>query len=142
MVLKDIANQRMFFIFMFKSVKRNFFFSLLSLIYHFDKKHTMSDKTLHIHVIIMLQMIIHMTISIKYVIVWSNSICKADCFRMESARNHPMSRGCITWIFQYDKSITISLFILTVNQCTGTHLISKCSTNKVTLIVINLIIYL
>lgn len=123
-------------------VWKEIFFSLLSLIYHFDKKHTMSDKTLHIHVIIMLQMIIHMTISIKYVIVWSNSICKADCFRMESARNHPMSRGCITWIFQYDKSITISLFILTVNQCTGTHLISKCSTNKVTLIVINLIIYL
>lgn len=123
-------------------VWKEIFFSLLSLIYHFDKKHTMSDKMLHIHVIIMLQMIIHMTISIKYVIVWSNSICKADCFRMESARNHPMSRGCITWIFQYDKSITISLFILTVNQCTGTHLISKCSTNKVTLIVINLIIYL
>lgn len=123
-------------------VWKEIFFSLLSLIYHYDKKHTMSDKTLHIHVIIMLQMIIHMTISIKYVIVWSNSICKADCFRMESARNHPMSRGCITWIFQYDKSITISLFILTVNQCTGTHLISKCSTNKVTLIVINLIIYL
>lgn len=142
MVLKDIANQRMFFIFMFKSVKRNFFFLYWVLFIILIKKHTMSDKTLHIHVIIMLQMIIHMTISIKYVIVWSNSICKADCFRMESARNHPMSRGCITWIFQYDKSITISLFILTVNQCTGTHLISKCSTNKVTLIVINLIIYL
>lgn len=122
MVLKDIANQRMFFIFMFKSVKRNLFFLYWVLFIILIKKNAMSDKKLDIHAIIMLQMIIHMTISIKYVIVWSNSICKADWFRMlESARNHPMSRGCITWIFQYDKSITISLFILTVNQCTGAN---------------------